>query len=551
MKKYKVAILSNVTIDLIAAQLKRNFDVYTPGGFDNWIQEAMNSDSEMYRFEPNIIFLLLDGIECRTWSEGECENRIAEWKIGINSLVVNYKNVPVVLPVIDFRNCNIKSLSEKSFLHIYEHEWYKYIFELIDTYNNVFYYDIKDTISNVGRDNFFSDKMWYFGNSPYSRIGISSVVNDITQIIHNVFSAAKKLIVLDLDNTLWGGVIGEDGLDGIELSNHKEGQRFYDFQLQLLEMKKRGALLAINTKNNIEDVDKVLDNHPYMVLKKDDFVAIKANWNNKAQNIKELSEELNITEGSFVFIDDNPIERSIVAGECPEITVLEYPKDTTQLIRFAESFYNEHFRQKRVLKDDADKTIQYITEKQRQKDRDSCINLDEYIKLLEIEADIHRMKENELERVCQLCNKTNQFNLTTKRYTEQEIAEFANSADYDVFVTYTRDKYGDNGLVSVLITKRSGKTVMIDTFLMSCRVMGRKLENVIISELLSYYKSQGIDEIESLYLRTAKNTPVESLYDRLGFERISEDEEKHEYSFGCSKFQDFQETCYKHITFTS
>ncbi len=532
-----IALLSNVTTDMITAKLKKKFQVYSPGGFDAWISEVMDLSSGLYKKNADAIFILLDGRELWDKSCGEVRSRVELWKNAVEKLGEQIDSL-LFVSTIDFRESRIRTYGERQNCFEWMNDWYLFIRQLSEKKNSIYILDILEQIMDMGRDNFYSSKMWYMGSMPYSKVGVEQVSNEITLAMETAFDSRKKAAVLDLDNTLWGGVIGEDGIDGIILSEHNEGGRFRDFQKKLLEMKDRGVVLAVNSKNNEADAETAF-RHPSMVLKKDDFVNIKANWNDKASNMKAMEEELNLTEGSFVFIDDNPMERGIVSGQCPEVTVPEFPKDTVMLPEFAESLYEKYFRVLRLTDEDRQKTHMYQREAKRKEARAKVLNLDEYIEMLEIKADIHIMKEEEAGRVHQLCSKTNQFNLTTKRYSLKEIKELAADSGTDIFTVSTADKFGDNGLVSVIITKKQGQDVVIDTFLMSCRVMGRKLEQVILSALTEYYKDSS--RLMGLYEKTDKNAPVADMYDRLGFERIRSFDGKKEYCY------DLSNTCPKPV----
>ncbi len=545
--KKKIALLSNITVDLIAAKLRRKYDFYLPEGFDTWVQEVINPASGLYNENIDSIIVLLDGTEVRSWKSIEDgESRLDLWENALDVLVKSFKSVPIFISTIDIRENRIKSLAERTYRYYFENNWYQYIQELTENNDNVFVFDTADIIAEIGRKHFYSNKMWYMSSMPYSREGLEVVCNSIDNILESVFSPRKKIIVLDLDNTLWGGVIGEDGLEGIELSDHKEGQRFYDFQRQLLEMKNRGILLAINSKNNLDDAEEAINNHKAMLLHDDDFVCRKINWDNKSSNIKAMESELNLTEGGFIFIDDNPIEREIVGGECPEVIIPEFPEDTTELISFAENIWNKYCRPLRVLGEDLKKTEMYKNEAQRKQARSQSIDIDDYIAKLEIEVDIHRMRENELNRVVQLINKTNQFNVTTKRYTKAEVEEINNNTENRIYVVYSSDKYGDSGLISIIILKCQESEVYIDTFLMSCRVMGRKLEDVIINEILSRLSGK----INAEYIPTAKNAPVSALYDKLGFTLLNESEAgTKKYEMNLNDFNKKKFDNYKSIVF--
>ena len=546
MEKKRVALLSNVTVDLIAGKLRRKYDFYIPEGFDTWVQETITPVSGLYSEKFDAVIVLLDGTEARSWKTvDEGIERVGLWKQALTALVSSISTIPVFVSTIDIRENRIKSLSERSIKYELENDWYQYVQGLVESKNNVYIFDLADTIAEVGRKQFYSNKMWYMSSMPYSRDGLNAVSNEIDRALEAAFTTRKKIIALDLDNTLWGGVIGEDGVDGIELSDHKEGQRYYDFQRQLLEMKNRGIVLGIVSKNNEEDAEAAIRNHPAMLLRDDEFVSRKINWENKALNLKAMEGELNLTEGGFIFVDDNPVERETVKGECPDMLVPDFPEDTTELLSFAEDIWFDYCRPLRVLGEDLKKTQMYQNEAKRKLEMESSLNLDDYIAKLEMVADIHRMRDTELERVVQLINKTNQFNVTTKRYTQAEVEEIAADPNNAIYVVYSSDKYGDSGLISVIILIGSEVDVRIDTFLMSCRVMGRKLEDVILNELAAKYQRKMIGE----FIPTAKNAPVRELFDRLGFSPVSDDNGHKVYELDGTGYEKKDFGSYREIRF--
>ena len=546
MAKKRVALLSNVTVDLIAGKLRRKYDFYIPEGFDTWVQETINPAAGLYTEKIDAVIVLLDGTEARSWKTvDEGTERVGLWKQALAALVSSISTIPIFVSTIDFRENRIKSLSERSIKYELENDWYQYVQGLVERRKNVYLFDLADTIAEVGRKQFYSNKMWYMSSMPYSRDGLNAVSNEIDRILGAAFTTRKKIIALDLDNTLWGGVIGEDGVDGIELSDHKEGQRYYDFQRQLLEMKNRGIVLGIVSKNNEEDAEAAIRNHPAMLLRDDEFVSRKINWENKALNLKAMEGELNLTEGGFIFVDDNPVERETVKGECPDMLVPDFPEDTTELLSFAEAIWFDYCRPLRVLGEDLKKTQMYQNEAKRKLEMESSLNLDDYIAKLEMVADIHRMRDTELERVVQLINKTNQFNVTTKRYTQAEVEEIAADPNNAIYVVYSSDKYGDSGLICVIILIGSEVDVRIDTFLMSCRVMGRKLEDVILNELAAKYQRKMIGE----FIPTAKNAPVRELFDRLGFSPVSDDNGHKVYELDGTGYEKKEFGSYREIRF--
>ncbi len=546
MTRRKIAILSNVTIDLIVGKLRKKYEFYVPDGFDTWVQETIDPSSGLYNGNIDAIVVLIDGTEARSWRNiDEGVERVKCWKQALTTLASKISTLPIFVSTIDIRENRIKSLSERKLRFELENDWYQFAQNLVETRNNVYIIDLADLISEIGRKQFYSNKMWYMSNMPYSRDGLNAIALEIDKVLGAAFESRKKIIALDLDNTLWGGVIGEDGVDGIELSNHKEGQRYYDFQCQLLEMKKRGVVLGVVSKNNEEDAERAIRNHPAMLLRDDEFVSKKINWENKAVNLKLMAKELNLTEGSFIFIDDNPAEREVVKGECPDVLVPEFPIDSAELLGYAEGIWFDYCRPLRVLDEDFKKTEMYQNDLKRKQEFVTSFDLDDYISKLEMIVDIHKMKKTELERVVQLINKTNQFNLTTKRYTQEDIFEIASNHDDAIYVTYLSDKYGDDGLVSVIILEDHENDISIDTFLMSCRVMGRKLEDVILNELATKYHKKIIGE----YIPTQKNAPVSELYDRLGFDLISNDDGHKIYELDGTRYLKKNVSFYKEIKF--
>lgn len=380
----------------------------------------------------------------------------------------------------------------------------------------VYVLPVKETVTELGRKNFYSSKMWYVGSMPYSLKGLDSLAKLITRYISAVKGARKKCVVVDLDNTLWGGVVAEDGVNGIQLSNNKEGARYKDTQRILKRMKEQGVMIAVLSKNNPEDVEPVFS-HPDMVLQHEDFVAEIINWEPKTVNIRQLAKDLNIGLDSFVFLDDNPAEQERMKVECPEVSVIDFPRDTTRLPAVVAKVYDDYFFALEVTGEDKKKTEMYHSEEKRKAEMGNSVSMYDYLNRLEMTMDIHIMKPHEEKRVTQLVNKTNQFNLTTKRYSQEEIHALATGTASDILTVCLADKYGDQGLIAVLILKYDSTEAEIDTFLMSCRVMDRKVEHEIMAQIKTLLRAKGIKRIKASYIKTAKNTPVVDLYEKLNF----------------------------------
>jgi FkbH-like protein len=347
----------------------------------------------------------------------------------------------------------------------------------------------------------------------YARTHSQILINDIHYL-------SKKCLVLDLDNTLWGGVIGDDGLQGILLGrDHPVGEAYANFQRYVKDLRKRGVLLAVCSKNDLENAKEGFT-HPDSILKFEDFSAFKANWNPKSDNVKEIAAELNIGLDSLVFIDDNPVERAIVSAQVPEVAV---PEVGSEVHRFAEAIESEgYFEPVKIVQDDIERASYYAANAQRKAYEGAFANYGEFLTSLEMAAEIGAFIPVYLERITQLINKSNQFNLTTRRYTVAEVE--AVSQDRHAITLYGRlsDKYGDNGLVSVVIGSVQEDTVEIDLWLMSCRVLKREMEWAMFDALVEECMSRGIRKIRGVYIPSKKNSMVAEHYGGLGFRRLEE-----------------------------
>ena len=513
----RIALLSNVTVDMLAGMLKKNNDVYLSAGFDTWQQEMIIPYSGLYAYDPEAVFVLLHAnAYAETWDDkAKGEALIDEWFGAIQNLCSNLPGVPVFVSSIDISNVRCRYGAEKRTESYLENYLTEKTEELHNAGNNIYVLPVKDVINELGHSNFYSSKMWYVGSMPYSIKGLSALSELILRYAGVIKGMHKKCLAVDLDNTLWGGVIGEDGVEGIVLANNKEGARYKDAQRLMKKMKNQGVMLAILSKNNVDDVEPVFS-HPDMVLQHEDFVAEVINWAPKCSNIRELAKNLNIGLDAFVFLDDNPAEREQMKAECPEVTVVDFPKDSSMLPDTVAKIYDDFFLSLEVTGEDAKKTVMYKAESQRKAEMAAATSVEDFYKKLEMRMEIHRMRPDEEKRVTQLTNKTNQFNLTTKRYSEEEIHKLADQGD--VITVRMADKYGDQGLVAVLILKYEEAVAEIDSFLMSCRVMGRKAEDEIIARIKGFLEEKGIDRLDAAYIRTAKNAPVANLFDNLGFE---------------------------------
>lgn len=345
---------------------------------------------------------------------------------------------------------------------------------------------------------------------------------NLSHIIKSVFGKNKKALALDLDNTLWGGVVGDDGVDGIQIGQETGvAQSYYEFQSYVKSLKSLGIILTVCSKNDHENAIAGLE-HPEGALKPDDFIIIKANWENKDRNIIETANELNILPDAIVFADDNPAEREIVRQQVKGCAVPEMDGVENYI---ATMDRNGYFEVTNFSADDLKRNEMYKANAQRAAQQASFGDYNEYLRSLDMVAVIDDFIPVYLQRITQLSNKSNQFNVTTKRYTPTEMEEVAGSDAYIRLYGKLIDKFGDNGVVSVVIGHKNGEILDMDLWIMSCRVLKRDMEFAMLDRLVERCREQGMTTIRGYYYPTAKNKMVKDLYGRFGFEKISEDEE--------------------------
>jgi FkbH-like protein len=382
--------------------------------------------------------------------------------------------------------------------------------------------DINYLAARIGLEKWHDLGVWYSYKYALSYDAIPFLAHNLSNIIAAVYGLAKKCLVLDLDNTLWGGVIGDDGVQNIKIGNETAlGEAHAGLQKYALDLKNRGVILAVCSKNEAENaLEGFL--HPDSVLTKDDFTSFKANWDPKHLNIKQIAKEINIGIDSLVFLDDNPAEREIVSSQLPEVSV---PDVGNNIENFA-SYLDRagYFEPISLLVDDLQRAKFYEGNNKREELESKFSDYGEFLSSLQMVAEINHFSQVYLDRIAQLTNKTNQFNLTTKRYALTEMV--ALSEDSNAITLYGRltDKFGDNGLITVVAGTIRDRDLHIDLWLMSCRVLKRDMEFAIFDRLVSDSIGKGLDKIVGYFYKTAKNGMVSKHYESLGFELVSEDE---------------------------
>lgn len=376
-------------------------------------------------------------------------------------------------------------------------------------------------VESIGRASAVDPRYYFMYKSPLQPAVLHMWAESLATALASQRGLVKKVLALDCDNTLWGGIVGEDGLNGIKLSPHDyPGNVFHTFQRQVLQLQRQGVLLALCTKNNEADVLEVLDAHPHALLRREHFAAWRINWENKADNLAAIARDLRIGLDAFVFIDDSPVECDLVRQLLPAVEVLRVP-ERVHLLPGLLAGYTGFFKMVTTA-DDLARTAQYQSERQRTAEASQAANLDEYLASLQLVAQIGPATADETARIAQLTQRTNQFNLTTRRYAPGEIEKMQQSPDCAVLAMHVRDKFGDYGLTGAAIVMHEHGIARIDTFLMSCRILVRRLEDALLAETVARAQSLwNVGRVTAEFLPTAKNAQVSDFFDKRGFTQTS------------------------------
>lgn len=496
-------------------------------------QDAVFPSEELLSFKPDIIFIHTTNRNIRNFPEAADSKTAVEDKL--NAEIARFENIwssirerfgcPIIQNNFEmpfYRLMGNKDCSDyrgrTNFITCLNSAFYNYAERTEGFYIN----DINYLSADYGLKEWSNPSFWNMYKYALCFEAIPSLAFSLSNIIKSIFGKNKKALALDLDNTLWGGVVGDDGVDGIEIGQENGvSQSYYEFQSYIKQLKALGIILTVCSKNDHENAIAGL-NHPEGVLKPDDFIIIKANWENKDRNIAEIAAELNILPESIVFIDDNPAEREIVKAQlngvqAPEMTSVESYITTIDRSGFFEvtSFSDDDLKRNEMYKENAMRSAQQA----------SFADYGEYLKSLEMRATIGDFIPVYIARITQLTNKSNQFNLTTKRYTQTEMEDVWNSPNYIRLYGKLIDKFGDNGVVSVVIGEKREDTLHIDLWLMSCRVLKRDMEQAMLDTLVTKCRDSGIKTIRGYYYPTKKNNMVRELYGTFGFTKVSEDKD--------------------------
>ena len=394
------------------------------------------------------------------------------------------------------------------------------LMDLSQRYANLFISDIAGLQNKLGRDMMFAPNVYVSTEMVLSIDALPYVASRVMDIICAIKGQFKKCLILDLDNTVWGGVIGDDGLEGIQLGHGLGiGKAFTEFQMWVKKLKQRGVIICVASKNNEETAKEPFEKHPDMVLKLEDIAVFQANWETKVDNIRTIQRILNIGFDSMVFLDDNPFERNIVRENIPGITVPELPQDPGEYLEYLYSL--NLFETASYSQADKDRTKQYQVEAQRVSLQKTFSNEADFLKSLDMTSVVSGFNKFNTPRVAQLSQRSNQFNLRTVRYTEADIEALGQDPDVIDLSFTLEDKFGDNGLIAVIIMKKQDEeTLFIDTWFMSCRVLKRGMEDFTLNTMIEAAREKGYKRIVGEYLPTPKNKMVENHYPSLGFQKL-------------------------------
>lgn len=527
---HRLAILRSFTVEplvplLRAAAFTAGIDLTVHlGEFNTYAQELVDPAGPLYAFAPQTVILAVQTRDLAPASQREnpverVTAQFAGWVRALRqhsqaNLVLHSIEAPLspALGIFDAQTDDGRAAAIQATNRNLRH--------LAQSNPGVYLLDYDALTARYGREQWSDEKKWLTVRLPLAAASLLRLTREWMRFLHPLTGRVAKAVAVDLDNTLWGGVIGEDGMAGIQVGSEYPGAAYRDLQQALLDLTDRGILLAVCSKNNPDDALAALETHPGMLLRPRHFAALRLNWQDKASNLREIAAELNIGLDSVAFLDDNPVEREHVRAEAPEVMVLDLPQEP---MRYAQTVRDAPIFERLALSaEDRRRTEYYAAGRERAALEQTVSSPEEFYRSLEQEAEIQPANALTVARVAQLTQKTNQFNLTTRRYTEQQIAEMMNCPGWRVLSLKVRDRYADNGLVGVAILRDTAAACEIDTFLLSCRVIGRTVETALLAHLGDEARARGAARLEGWFLPTKKNAPAKDFYPRHGFSLAEE-----------------------------
>jgi FkbH-like protein len=540
LTRCRLAIMRSFTVEpvvplLRAAAFINGIDLTVQvGQFNTYAQEILNSSSALYAFSPDVVILAVQTRDLAPELWYRCTDLSpAEVESVVTRVIGEFANCVRLFCARSTAHLIIHSLEEPAFPNqglldsqgetgqlAAIRKINQALARLAGKQKGLYLLDYDGLVARHGRARWHDERKWLSVRMPIAADHLIHLANEWLRFLHPLLGKTCKALVTDLDNTLWGGIVGEDGMEGIQLGIDYPGAAFHTLQRAMLDLHQRGILLAVCSKNNVSDAMEALEKHPGMLLKPEHFAALRINWNDKVQNLREIAAELNIGIDALAFLDDNPVERERVRTELPEVTVIELPDDPME---FARSLRETPGLERLTLTDeDRERGGYYVQQRQRLELERSTSSLEDFYRSLRQEVEIVCVTSGTLTRIAQLTQKTNQFNLTTRRYSEQQISAMTDDPDWKIYSIRVKDRFGDNGIVGVAMTHDSDGICEIDNFLMSCRVIGRTVETALMSFLLEEAKARKVNQVRGWYLATKKNDLAKEFYALHGFNKLRE-----------------------------
>lgn len=528
---FRLGILGGHTTDLFlqalpAVAMRHGLYVdIVSSDYDNIVQEVLDKNSNFNKHKYDAVLLSID-YRNLFFEKDDRLDRSAELIKTIKEAVSKNLNCPIIFQNISCPPIQLHGSYDKLNKHSLRkqiEDFNSFLYNFIQN-NGDYLFDVSTLSEIIGTQNWFDFKYWALAKVPFSPNFIPIYLEFLSRILRAIKGLSKKCLVLDLDNTIWGGVIGDDGLDGIKLGQGDSiSEAFLEFQKIITKLKESGVILAVCSKNN-EDIARLpFKKHKDMIIKEKDISAFYANWDDKALNIQKIAKDLNIGLDSIVFFDDNPVEREFIRRNLPEVSVPELPNEDPAL--YSQTLLHAGYFETVLLSlEDKNRSGLYENNSKRLELKNKIESIDDYLKELDMTIEIDNFNNSSLTRVTQLINKTNQFNLTTKRYTFQQIKDLSINKNFLTIQARVTDRFGDNGIIAILIVELKNNSFNIDTWLMSCRVLSRKIEHVLFDELITYAKKKKIKTIEGAYIKTEKNLLVKDHYQKFGFKLVEQND---------------------------
>lgn len=545
--KIKVAMGGKCTLDPMVELLKFYFklngyeaDIYL-SQFGTIQQDLLNESSELYQFKPDFIFIFnsmhdLDFLLSKNLSAEQASQFVLQSTEEMKNLVAAAQgkiNAQVILSNFDLPSVRVFSNFERQVETSASNIYNRLNQEMDQASKKLFtVFDLNYLSERFGKEKWFSNRFWYEGKYPFSLEATPVVAFALFRLLESMMGKAKKCLVFDLDNTIWGGIVGEEGALGVNISrDNSEGEAFSDLQRYILNLKNRGILLAVCSKNDESLAQEVFLKNTNMLLRLQDISVFKANWKNKADNLKEIAQELNIGLDSMVFFDDSAFERNLVRELLPEVAVVEISEDPTES---KEQLVKENFFEVAALTDeDFKRSLMYQQEKLRTVLKSEAKTEDEYLKNLNMRAQVTTIKEDNIDRCVQLINKSNQYNLLGTKTTVTAMTNKKNSSDSVIQVFSLSDKFGDNGIVAIvsMVVNSKEKSLEIDGFTMSCRVLMRGFESYIHEQICKIAVEKNLENIKGKIIKTGKNKISTNHFEKLNFKCLENNEQESTWIF--------------------